>query len=548
VSDVFVSYARTDKALVAPLVTALQLQGWDIWWDPAISPGQEFDRQIAAQLESTAVVLVVWTAQSVESRWVRGEARDGADRGVLIPVRFGKARLPIDFRAFHTIDLTEEDVATRGPAFQETVRAIEAIVTRQRANGESPSAANAESSVRTKATPASGAPSKAAICVLPFSALGGDEDRQLLADGIAEDIIRELSRWRSLAVRSRSASFRFRGSDLDPARVARELAVRYVVEGSVRRMGDRIRISVELIDAESGSQVWAERFDRASSELFDVQDQVVQRIVSTLVGRVQVSDVERARRKPPASLDAYECVLQGNALPWDDPAAAAEAIRLFEKAIALDPGYAIAHALLATMRCGQWRNDDRREDSLLDEAYAIAKRAVELDDGESTCHSLLAYMCLCRRSFEMSLQHIRRAVEINPNNPWNMADMAFVLSYLGRAQEAIDLMARARSADPFFDPPWSWRQEGQAYMVLRRFEEALSSLAHVPLPNYRVWAYVAACHARLGHPEQAREAARRAVDQFPAFSIQRFMTREPFRDVADAEYFAESLRLAGLPA
>jgi TolB-like protein len=548
VSDVFVSYARTDKALVAPLVAALQSQGWDIWWDPAISPGQEFDRQIAAQLEATAAVLVVWTAQSVESRWVRGEARDGADRGVLIPVRFGQARLPIDFRAFHTIDLTEDVVAQRGTAFQETVRALEALVSRRRSSVDAVQGTAKEPLARPDASPASSGPAKAAICVLPFTALGGDGDQQLFADGIAEDIIRELSHWRSLAVRSRSASFRFRGRDVSPAQVARELAVRYVVEGSVRRLGQRIRISVELIDAESGSQVWAERFDRAQSELFDVQDQVVQRIVSTLVGRVQVSDVERARRKPPTSLDAYECVLQGNALPWDDPAGAAEAVRLFEKAIALDPGYAIAHALLATMRCGQWRNDDTTDDTLLDEAYGIAKRAVQLDDGESTCHSLLAYVCLCRRNFEMCLQHIRRSVEINPNNPWNMADMGIMLSYAGRPEEAINLFARAREADPFFDPPWSRRQEGQAHMVLRRFEDALSCFAHVPLPNYRVWAYVAACHARLGHSEQAHTAACRAVDMHPSFSIERFMTREPFRNASDADYLAESLRLAGLPA
>jgi TolB-like protein len=548
VSDLFVSYARTDKALVAPLVAALQSQGWDIWWDPAIAPGQEFDRQIATQLESAAAVLVVWTANSVESRWVRGEARDGADRGVLIPVRFGTARLPIDFRAFHTIDLTEDEVSKRGPAFFETLRALEALISRSRSDRGVTQAVPSTPVRSPTAHAAPGAPAKASIAVLPFAAPGGDVDQQLFADGIAEDIIRELARWRSLTVRSRSATFRFRGNDTGSAEVARELAVRYIVEGSLRRMGDRIRISVELIDADIGRQVWAERFDRAKTELFDVQDQVVQQIVSRLVGRVQLSDVERARRKPPASLDAYECVLQGNALPWDDPTAAQQAIALFEKAIELDPDYAIAYALLATMRCGQWRSDDTSDDSLLNQAYALSKRAVDLDDSESTCHSLLAYTCLCRRKFEMALQHMRRSVEVNPNNPWNMADMGLILSYAGLAEEAVGWLQRAREIDPFFDPPWSWRQEGQSYMVLKRFSEALSRFARVKLPNYRVWAYVAACHIRLGADDEARAAASRAVAMFPAFSIARFMTREPFRDVSDAEYLAESLRLAGLPA
>ncbi|HEX7374849.1 MAG TPA: toll/interleukin-1 receptor domain-containing protein, partial [Steroidobacteraceae bacterium] len=118
-ADVFVSYARKDKSVVAPLVAGLEAQGWSVWWDPAIAPGQEFDRQIAAELASAAAVLVVWTPNSVESRWVRGEARDGADRGVLIPVRIGNAVLPIDFRAFHTIELTDAEVASRAASFHD---------------------------------------------------------------------------------------------------------------------------------------------------------------------------------------------------------------------------------------------------------------------------------------------------------------------------------------------------------------------------------------------------------------------------------------------
>src|SRR5512140_3520702 len=127
-ADVFISYARTDKAQVAPLVAVLESRGWNVWWDPAITPGQEFDRQIAAELETAAAVLVFWTAQSVESRWVRGEARDGADRGVLVPVRFRNARLRRASRAVRRIDLTAEEIAARGPGVQEVVRALDALI------------------------------------------------------------------------------------------------------------------------------------------------------------------------------------------------------------------------------------------------------------------------------------------------------------------------------------------------------------------------------------------------------------------------------------
>ena len=542
-ADVFVSYSRSDRARVEPIVVALEAQGWSVWWDPAIAPGQQFDRMIADELEHARAVLVVWTPDSVESRWVRGEAREGADRGILVPVQLGTARLPIDFRAFHTTDLGQSGDVAATPLFGEVVRAIESLVGRSAApTGASPAPPPVDPGTGTGT-----GPPRIAICVLPLANLSGDPEQQYFSDGITADIITELSRWRLLAVRSRSASFKYRGPEVDVARVARELNVRFIVEGTVRRIGDRVRIGVQLTDAESGRQVWAERFDRGREELFAVQDEVVQTIVSTLVGRVQSSDVERSRRKLPASLDAYECVLNGNALPWDDPEGAAEATRLFEKAIEIDPRYGMAYALLASMRAGKWRHDPGDSTALLDEAYALGKRAVELDDGESTCHSLLAQVCLQRRAYEMALQHMQRAVEINPTNQWNQADMGLVLTYTGKAQEALRWYARARQIDPYFDPPWYWRQTGQTYMTLGRYQEALSTLAHIPVNTYRTAALMAGCYARLGDMERAVRCAADCLAMLPAFSVKGFVSKEPYRDTADAERLADTLRLAGLP-
>ncbi len=541
---------RTDRARVAPLVSALEGRGWSVWWDPAIAPGQEFDLLIAQELARASVVLAVWTEASVQSRWVRGEARDGADRGILVPVRFGSVALPIDFRAIHTIDLDESADVARSPAFQEVVRAADALLGRSRAADPAmPAARSGAPGSTTAATTATAPPgwSRVAICVLPFSNLGGDPEQEYFSDGIAGDIVTELSRWRMLAVRSRSASFRYRTGTVDPAQVARDLNVRYVVEGSVRRIGDRIRIGVQLIDGETGSQVWGERFDRAQDEIFDMQDEVVKRIVGTVVGRVQMSDAERARRKPTSSLAAYECVQRGNALPWDDPEGAAEAMRLFERAIALDPDYAMAYALLGTMRIGDWRDAPAGSDAALDEACTLTKRAVELDDGDSTCHSLYAHACLYRRSYELALQHMRRSVEVNPNNPWNRADMGVVLTYAGAPEEALLWLERAREIDPYFDPPWHWRQAGQACMVLGRYEEALAMFDHMPARTPRASAYVAACHARLGHADRAREYVAECLAARPAFSIRQVISKEPFRNPEDATRLAESLRLAGFP-
>jgi len=302
------------------------------------------------------------------------------------------------------------------------------------------------------------------VAVLPFANMSDDPAQAYFSDGITEDIITELSRWHMLAVRSRAASFRYRGVALDVQQVARELQVRFIVEGSVRRMGERVRITAQLVDVEAGMHVWAEKFDRALADLFIVQDQVVQTIVSTLVGRVQARDTVRARRKQPASLAAYECVLKGNALSWDEPAGAAEAAQLFEQAIALDTGYGLAHALLAAMRYGAWYDDPIDTDTHLLEAHALATRALELDPDESTCHSLYAQVCHLRGEYDLCLQHIRRAVELNPNNQWNNADMGMMLNYVGDAQEALTWFGRAREIDPYFDEQWYWREYGLAYL------------------------------------------------------------------------------------
>jgi TolB-like protein/Flp pilus assembly protein TadD len=382
---------------------------------------------------------------------------------------------------------------------------------------------------------------------MPFVNSSGDPAQDYFSNGITEDVITELSRWRLLAVRSRSASFRYRGLAFDPKEVARELNVRFVVEGSVRRMGERIRISVRLVDAEAGSHIWVEKFDRGFDEIFIVQDRVVQTIVSTLVGRVQVSDAERARRKPPTSLAAYDCVLKGNALAWDDPVGAEEATRLFEKAIELDPGYAFAHALLAVMSYRRSEKDSRMADSALEKAYVLARRALELDDSESTCHAILGWVCLLRRQFDLALQYGRRAVEINPNNQWNAADLGAVLVYVGEYEEALTWFSKAREIDPYFDVPWYWRAVAQAYLLLHRYEDALSALTQSRVRQAHVAALTAATHARLGHRDLARASVAECLSMMPEFSIAQLMRREPFKNPADADLFVSSLRLAGLP-
>ena len=388
---------------------------------------------------------------------------------------------------------------------------------------------------------------KPSLAVLPFRNSGSKVEHDFFSDGVSGDIITELTRWRMLSVRSRSASFQYKDTNPNIRRIAEELNVRYIVDGSIRRMSNRIRITVELVDTESGNQVWAENFDRGGEEIFAVQDQVVRTIVSTLVGRVIVATVEQVNRKPPNSLAAYECVLKGNSLSWDDAKSATEAKRLFEKAIELDPSYGMAHALLATMQHRDWYHDLSNSASVPESAIKLARRAVELDSNESTCLSILSLLELANRSFDAARRHIQRAIELNTNNQWNSADMGIVQHFLGNWNDAIMNFEKAREIDPYFDPPWYFRHLGQTYMALRRYDDALAMFSLCRTKSFLVWAFMGACYARLNLKEQATECANACVMSLPTFSVSKFLLKEPYKDLDEMAFLKEGLLMAGLP-
>ena len=241
-------------------------------------------------------------------------------------------------------------------------------------------------------------------------------------------------------------------------------------------------------------------------------------------------------------------MLKGHALSWSDPAGNAEATALFERAIALDPDYGVAHALLAAMRYGQWRDDMGASDAALREAQALAQRAVELDPNESTCFSMLGAVHLMARDFDLALRCLQRAVALNPGNQWNRADLGYVLGYLGEAEASLAALAHAREIDPYFEPPWYWRCVGMVHLLQHRHAEALVQLERVPRPrNFRVIAMMAACHAQLGDPGAAGACVAGCQVAKPDFTVTGFMAKEPLRRAEDAAHLASSLRLAGFP-
>jgi TolB-like protein/Flp pilus assembly protein TadD len=388
---------------------------------------------------------------------------------------------------------------------------------------------------------------KPSIAVLPFANLSGDGDQQYFSDGITEDILTELSRFRALSIIARNSSFRFRAGNMDAIRIGRELGAQYLLEGSVRKLGDKIRITAQLIDATTGNHVWAERFDRAQDEIFTVQDQVVRTIVATMAGRLQAARVDQPLRKPPASLAAYDCVLRANALPVSDREAQAEARRLSERAIELDPNYGRAYSQLAISYYWEWAYDWSDSVEGLEKAYALANKAVMLDENDSNAYTNLGLIHMRRRSYDLAEHCCRKAMALNPNSPICTAALGVLYGYLGKTDEAVSYLQQARIIDPFYEPTWYWPRLGVLHFIAGRYDEALIHLNRSPAKPAWVCGYLAACFAMTGQMDEAAHQASEARRLAPNITATRLVAKEPFKQPANRDRLREGLRRAGLP-
>ena len=389
-----------------------------------------------------------------------------------------------------------------------------------------------------------------AIAVLPFANLGSDDDQDYFADGVTEDIITDLSRFRELRVVARDSCFQYRTPGADLQQVGRALNADYVVTGSIRRRGSKLRLSAQLTQTESGNQVWAERFDRGAEDVFAMADELVRTIVGTLVGRVRQVGSTLARRKLPANLAAYECVLRGQAAQAQigDTAQEAAARRFFEQALALDPDYPRAHAGLAVVLLCEWFRFADPAEALLEAALEHAERSVALDPEDYQCQEALGWVLLHCKHFELSEQHYRRVIELNPNSPAELAAMGSACSFQGRPDEGIQWFELARRVDPYFDATWYWTLLGAANFNARRYDDAVKALRRVANPPSWAKAYEAASHALAGRLEVARVIAATLTREAPEFSAEAVVRKEPYKVAADREHLAAGLREAGLLA
>jgi adenylate cyclase len=398
-------------------------------------------------------------------------------------------------------------------------------------------------------------PDKPSIAVLPFVNMSGDPEQEYFADGITEDIITDLSRFRSLFVIARNSSFTFKGQAVDVIEVGKRLGVRYVVEGSVRKAGNRVRVTAQLVEAASGNHLWAERYDRDLEDIFAVQDELVRTIVSTVGGRLDSVGQKRTER---LSASDYDYILQAlESFRRHTKEANVQAREHLNRVVELYPRSSWAHQILATVHWMDWMAHwvENREESLAI-AYDNAKKAVALDDTNGRAYGTLGMCHIFHREFDDARHCLERALMLNPNDYVTLIFFGVYLTVVGRIDEALTHLDQSARINPLQPEFFNWVR-GMAFFTARRYDEAIAALRTIEDPINEVRGWLAASYAGAGRLDEARamleEFLRVAEDDMAVFPGRKCTAWEPFwhgaiqyQNEADFEHLYDALRKAGL--
>src|SRR3989441_1841704 len=379
------------------------------------------------------------------------------------------------------------------------------------------------------------APDKPSIAVLPFVNMSGDPEQEYFSDGITEDLITDLSKLSGLFVISRNSVFLYKGKAVKPEQVSQELGVRYVLEGSVRKAGSRVRITAQLIDATTGHHLWAERYDRDLKDIFAVQDEVTQQIVAAL--KVQLTGGEQGRwgRTPTNNLEAYDCFLRGLEYHAQRTQEAnARARQMFERAIALDPQFAVAYAWLGRTHVLDWFHRWSQDPQVLERALALAGQAIALNESLPGAYQTLGYVYMAKKQYDQAVVEAKKAVALDPNDADAVLTLGEVLSCVGRSQEAMEFVEKAMRLNPHYPASYVFAL-GQGYYLTGRYEEAITALQRVLArnPDHRAaHFFLAIIYAELGRQEEARAQLNQCGKLSPLTSSEPILERIPISDQA----------------
>ncbi len=394
-------------------------------------------------------------------------------------------------------------------------------------------------------------PEKPSIAVLPFENMSDDPEQEYFSDGITEDIITDLSKISALFVIARNSAFTYKGKAVKVEKVGEELGVRYILEGSVRKALDRVRISAQLVDAATGGHLWAERYDRKLEDIFALQDEVTQEIVSVLA--VKLTEGEKTRRackcQYTCNTDAYDCFLRGleyfRGLTKENNSLARE---MFKKAVKMDPRYALAYTMLGHTYLAEWTLGWGWDIQTLERAFELAQKSIALDDSLPEPHELLGNIYLWKKHHEKAIAELELALSLDPNNADWLAGLGGILVWADRPEEAIGLIKKAMGLNPMFPPMYLWNL-GNAFLMTERFDDAISTLKKAISRNPDFWpshVLLAASYSAAGRVEEAQAEAEEALKINPDFSLESWRPKCPFKNEEMLERRFSLLRRAGL--
>jgi adenylate cyclase len=393
-------------------------------------------------------------------------------------------------------------------------------------------------------------PEKPSIAVLPFVNMSDEPEQEYFSDGITEEIITALSKVPRLFVIARNSSFTYKGKPVKVQEIGRELGVRYVLEGSVRKAGDRVRITAQLIEATTGSHLWAERYDRDLKDIFALQDEITMKILMALQVKLTEGEQARVLGKGTENYQAYVKILQGREhIYLMNREGVVLARQSFEEAVALDPEFAVAYTYLAwTYLLEVLVGFSDSPGQSMARAVEFAQKALGLDDSLADAHALLGSIYLVQRQWEKAVAEGERSVALNPNSADNIGLLGMTLYSVGRPEEAVALLEKAIRLNPM-PPDWILEQLATAYRMMGRYEEAIAELKKVlhRNPDYSgAWLNLAVIYSLLGREEEARAAAGEVLRIDPKFSVEHFAKTILHKNQADIELAVEALRKAGL--
>ena len=498
-TDIFISYARSTADQAHKVAEALRALGYGVWRDDELPAHRAYAEVIEERLAAAKAVVVIWSAEAVKSQWVFSEANRAREGSKLVQLSLDATRLPMPFDSLQCADMAGWDGDTNAPGWRKVVASIGELM-------GNPAASAIEA-------PALALPSKPSIAVMPFANLSNDPEQDYFADGMVEEIVGAMSRFKSIFVIASGSTLTFKGKAVTPQEVSRLLGVRYILEGSVRQAGGRVRIAVKLIDATDGSQIWNERFDDTLEDVFALQDKVALSVAGVIEPTIGSAEIRRRSNRPTASLGSYDLYLRarGSWRAFSKPALVT-ALEHLHRALDLDPEFGSALGFAAW--CHGWLIIAGWSDNPVDDqsqALALARRALDAasDDAEVLTYVADA-LAMTGGSQAASLELVERALSLNPGHAFAYHLSCIYRMLAGQADEAMsheDISMRLNPVADYRGAQICWLGAGK--LLKRDYEGARIPLIQAAqlMPAY-VWTqlFLAVCYGHLGQLEQARAA------------------------------------------